>query len=68
MTWAEEQRQLWIAEVLHIFGYLNREHLMRKFRISRVQASLDLRAYVQLHPKQVAYDTSKKCYIAVGRR
>jgi hypothetical protein len=33
VPWFEQQRMDWIAETLRIFGFINREHLMRKFGI-----------------------------------
>lgn len=33
--WFESQRIAFIAEMLHIYGFINREHLMRKFGISQ---------------------------------
>jgi len=63
--WCSEQRQAWIAEMLAIYGFINREHLQRKFRISQPQASKDLRAFMAAHPQRVHYDLSRKCYVRV---
>jgi hypothetical protein len=62
--WCSEQRQAFIAEMLHIYGFINREHLMRKFRISQPQASYDLRTFMETHPRAMRYDLSRKCYVA----
>jgi hypothetical protein len=64
MRWFERQRLQWIAETLRVFGFINREHLMRKFGISRPQASIDLAAFQQAHPKAMVYDVSAKRYQA----
>lgn len=64
MRWFEQHRQEWIAETLHVFGYINREHLERKFGISTPQASLDLRTYQKSNPGVIRYDLSTKRYVA----
>ena len=38
VSWFVEQRMAWIAEMLHVYGFINRGHLMRKFGISGTQA------------------------------
>lgn len=43
--WFKEQRQLWIAETLHIFGFIRRGHIERKFGLSKQQASIDLQVF-----------------------
>jgi hypothetical protein len=64
--WCAEQRQFWIGEMLAIYGFINREHLQRKFRISQPQASNDLRIFLRTHPQVMRYDLSMKCYVANG--
>lgn len=64
MRWFEDHRIEWIAETLKVFGYINREHLMRKFGISTPQASSDLRNFQHLFPEAMRYDKSAKRYIA----
>ena len=66
-NWFQRQRYEWIGETLFVFGFINRDHLMRKFRISQPQASLDLRHYVSRNGSQIRYDTHRKCYIATFR-
>jgi hypothetical protein len=61
--WFEQQRQHWIGEMLKIYGFINRDHLMRKFGISRPQASIDLQAFWRAHPTAMFYDPSRKCYV-----
>ncbi len=63
MRWFENHRQEWIAEILQIFGFINRKHLQRKFSISEPQASIDLQTFQKLNPSIIYYDVSKKCYI-----
>lgn len=67
MRWFEEQRMAWIAETLRVFGFINREHLMRKFGISQPQASLDLKAFQRANPRAMTYDVSTKRYVAADR-
>jgi hypothetical protein len=62
MTWFEQQRLLWIAECLDVFGFINREHLQRKFRISSPQASKDLQTYARLSPGTMTYNLHTKRY------
>lgn len=64
MRWFEQHRQEWIAETLRIFGFINREHLVRKFGVSAQQAAHDFGEFQRRHPKAMSYDTSAKCYIA----
>ena len=65
-AWFESQRQAWIAEMLAIYGFINRRHLQRKFGISEPQASIDLQKFSQAHPGAIQYDTTQKCYISTG--
>lgn len=62
MNWFAEQRQAWIAEMLDVYGFINREHLERKFRISTPQASADLNTYVKANPSKIVYNKSVKRY------
>jgi len=41
VNWFARYRLDWIADMLHVYGFLNREHLQRKFGISTPQASKD---------------------------
>jgi hypothetical protein len=66
--WFERQRQLWIAEMLNVYGFINREHLQRKFSISQPQASLDLQRFLRTNPGDLFYDLSRKCYVAAQKR
>lgn len=62
LTWAQEQRLNWIDEMLTIYGFVNREHIMRKFRVSTPQASADLRLFQRTHPNRIIYDPHLKHY------
>lgn len=61
-NWFESQRIAFIAEMLHVYGFINREHLMRKFSISRPQASKDLRSYERRSSGSMRYNLSAKRY------
>jgi hypothetical protein len=63
MAWAEDYRQDWIAETIRVFGFINREHLERKFGISTPQASLDLQRFMRERPGLMTYDKSAKRYV-----
>jgi hypothetical protein len=66
MGWCDDQRQAWIAEMLAIYGFINRVHLHRKFRISTPQASQDLARFARTHPGVMRYDLMRRQYVAVG--
>ena len=63
MTWAQEYRINWIAEMLHVYGYVNRQHIMRKFRLSTPQASTDFKLFGQHFPHTAVYDKVTKRYL-----
>ena len=63
MRWFEQHRQEWIAETLHIFGFINRDHLVRKFGVSVPQASKDLQSFQRANPGAIKYDLSEKRYV-----
>lgn len=65
-NWFHWHRQGWIEEMLNVYGFINREHLMRKFGISRPQASHDLRTFMENNPRAMEYDMSAKRYVAKG--
>ncbi len=62
MRWFENYRQDWIAEMLIVYGFINREHLRRKFGISIPQASNDLRQFQKRFPDGIAYNATTKRY------
>lgn len=68
MSWFVDYRLAWIAEIIDIFGYINREHLARKFRISIAQASLDLNEFQRRHPGAIEYDATAKRFVPAGRQ
>lgn len=61
-NWFKQQRLDWIAETIRVFGFINREHLIRKFGISEPQASLDLRDFQETHPLAMQYNPCSKRY------
>ena len=68
MRWFERQRMDWIDETVQIFGFINREHIMKKFGVSTPQASYDLKKFMKLHPERIEYNTSAKRYEASQRK
>jgi hypothetical protein len=62
--WYKNHRMEWIAESLRVYGFINREHIMKKFGISTPQASKDLRDFQNLYPCAITYDVSLKKYFA----
>lgn len=63
MNWFCAQRQEWIAETVRVFGFINRDHIVRKFGVSVPQASLDLREFQRINPGRLTYDASAKRYV-----
>lgn len=43
--------------MLYIYGFINREHITRKFDVSVPQASNDIRRYLLDHPGTVVYNS-----------
>lgn len=66
MSWFAEHRIEWISETLRVFGYINRQHLMRKFDISVAQAAIDFREFQKRFPNAMEYDKSRKAYFATS--
>lgn len=66
MTWYTEHRQEWIKEMMYVYGFINREHLVRKFAISVLQASHDLNAYMRFNPGHIVYNKATKRYEIPG--
>ena len=64
MSWYRKHRMEWIAEMLHVYGFINREHLMRKFGISTPQASKDMNDFQRLNPGAITYDIRLKKFIS----
>lgn len=64
MNWFAQHRQDWIEDTLFVFGFINRDHLMRKFGVSVVQASKDLQAFQRMNPGAMTYNATTKRYEA----
>lgn len=64
MNWFAQHRQEWIAEMLEVYGFINRFHLSRKFGISNAQAANDFKLFNANHPDAMRYDARKKLYYA----
>jgi hypothetical protein len=64
MTWFTEHRQAWIAETLRVFGFINREHIERKFGVSTPQASYDLKEFQRANPNAITYNKTARRYEA----
>lgn len=64
MSWYQDHRMEWIAETLRVFGYINREHIERKFGLSTPQASADLSEFQKRFPLAMNYNSSSKRYEA----
>lgn len=62
MRWFEEERQRWIGEMIHIYGFVNREHVMRKFGVSTPQASKDINRFLKNNVNTLTYNLHTKRY------
>lgn len=60
--WFRRHRIEWIIETMRIYGFMNREHIERKFRISTPQASMDLRDAMKEN-QWIKYDPHGKKYV-----
>lgn len=49
-AWAKAYRLAWIADTIRVYGFMNREHVERKFGISTPQASQDMQEAMRANP------------------
>jgi hypothetical protein len=63
----QEYRLRFIEKVIAQYGVLNRDFVADYFGISIPQVSLDIRAYIELAPKNIRYDESERRYV-IGDR
>ncbi|MER8560127.1 hypothetical protein [Mesorhizobium sp. M0578] len=66
--WFKRTRVAWIAEMVDIYGFINREHIQTKFGVSMPQASYDLRDAMAAHPGMIVYNFSAKRYEKADER
>lgn len=64
MSWFAKQRQIWIAEMLVVYGFINREHIERKFEVTTAVASKDIARFMADSPRAMIYNKSSKRYEA----
>lgn len=62
MRYFEQLRIAWIIEMVQIFGFINRSHVVKKFGVTVAVASSDFGKVQKIHPHLMRYDTSQKCY------
>ena len=60
--WASQQRQIFIGQMLEVFGYINRSHIMQIFEVSMPQASADIQHFLKCNPSTMDYNVSTKRY------
>lgn len=63
--WFQNHRVEWIADMVRVYGYVNRVHVCRKFGVSTPQASTDLARAMETYPDLMAYNTRSKRYEAL---
>ena len=66
MKYFPKERQEWIAKMLHVYGFINRGHLMRMFGVSVAQAANDMRDFQKSHPQAMEYNPKVKVFFAVN--
>jgi len=60
--WFARHRQEWIAQMLRVYGFINRGHLERMFEVSTPQASADLQKFMRDRPGLMFYNPNTKRY------
>jgi hypothetical protein len=65
MNYYQELRQGFILDSVHVFGYIGRRQLQRKFGISPQQANIDIRRFLKAYPDSVRYCVKSKTYLSV---
>lgn len=64
LRWEVQQRLKFIEARLFWHGRVNRRSIVEHYGISGVQATNDISRYMELAPKNLVYDRSKKTYLA----
>ena len=54
--------------MLRVYGFINREHIKRKFGLSTPQASKDLNDFQRKNPDAVTYDLHLKRFMAKDKK
>jgi len=63
VNWYGEQREKWIAEMLRIYGHINRHHISEKFGCSAQLAGNDLTAFQERNSEWVRYEPRRRTYV-----
>jgi len=62
MRYFENLRMGWIIELIQIYGFINRKHVVKKFGVSEQIVSKDFSNVMKLHPQLMRYNEVDKCY------
>lgn len=62
MRYFENLRMGWIIEMVQIYGFINRKHVVKKFGVTEQVVSKDFTNVMKLHPALMRYDVNDKCY------
>lgn len=62
MRYFEQLRQAWIVEMVGIYGFINRDHVVKKFGVTTQVVSSDFNKVRDKYPDLMYYDPSEKCY------
>lgn len=63
MNYAIEQRMRFVDFLLATYGYLNCAAIQDYFGMSRPQAVKDIKAYREMAPSNVTYDTRARVFL-----
>ncbi len=66
MRWFEDYRIEWIKETIEIYGFMNREHLIKKFGITSATAASDFANVMLRYPNLLRYNGRTKRYEIVS--
>lgn len=67
-NWYQKKRLKFVADMLRVYGFVNRGHLQRKFHISAHAAATDLAEFARANPGKIVYSNKLKCYTTPARK
>ena len=65
---ALDARLFWILDAVAVYGFVARDHLVRRFGLSARQASADLAEAARRHPDRLQYNAQTRRYEGQPRR
>jgi hypothetical protein len=68
LNYFQRKRLKFINNMIWVYGYIQRGHLMRRFGISETQAAQDIEVVQKTFPHLMVYNRQLKCYVHSGIR